>query len=169
MNKYLILFLLICLTACNGKKTSDVQTTLVKKGVFSEELTEEGTVRATNSIAITAPAISYRYGGLKITSLIEDGKEVQQGDTVMVFDPSEIKKAIINSQQQLEIAKAELDKMVATQQSEIDDLEADLEITRISQEISKINFEQAVFESEVTKKEINLKLETANISLERAK
>ncbi|MDD4646402.1 MAG: HlyD family efflux transporter periplasmic adaptor subunit [Bacteroidales bacterium] len=169
MNKYLILLLLICLTACNGKKASDVQTTLVKKGVFSAELTEEGTVKATNSIAITTPAISYRYGGLKITSLIEDGKEVQQGDTVMVFDPSEIKKAIINSEQQLEIAKAELDKLVATQQSEIDDLEADLEITRISQEISKINFEQAVFESEVTKKEINLKLETANISLARAK
>jgi len=169
MNKNLILILLLGLAACSGKNTSSVQTTLVKRGAFSEELTEEGSVRATNSIAITAPAISYRYGGLKITRIVEDGKEVQQGDTVLVFDPSEIKKSIINSEQQLEIAKAELDKLVATQSSEIDDLEADLEITRLSQEISKINFDQAVFESEVTKKEINLKLETANISLARAK
>jgi multidrug efflux pump subunit AcrA (membrane-fusion protein) len=87
----------------------------------------------------------------------------------MVFDPSEIKKAIINAQQQLEIATAEFEKLKATQQSEIEDLESDLEISRISQEISKINFDQAVYESEVTKKEINLKLETANIALARAK
>jgi multidrug efflux pump subunit AcrA (membrane-fusion protein) len=101
--------------------------------------------------------------------MVEDGKEVEQGDTVIIFDPSEIKKAIINSQQQLEIARAEYDKLKATQESEIEDLEADLEMARISQEISKITFDQAVFESEITRKEINLKLETANIALDRAR
>ena len=80
-----------------------------------------------------------------------------------------MKKSIITTQQQLEIANAEFEKLKATQQSEIEDLESDLEITRISQKISKINFEQATYESEVTKKEINLKLETANIALARAK
>ena len=169
MNKKIILFICLIFTACSSKVAQDVQTTIVKKGTFSEELTEEGTVRAVNSINISAPNISYRYGGLKITSMVGDGKEVSEGDTVIIFDPSEIKKAIINSQQQLEIAKAEFDKLKATQQSEIEDLESDLEISRISQEISKINFEQAVYESDVTKKEINLKLETANISLDRAR
>jgi HlyD family secretion protein len=146
-----------------------VQTTVVKRGTFSEELTEEGTVRSVNSVNITAPNISWRYGSLKITNIVSDGKEVAKGDTVMIFDPSEIKKAIITSQQQLEIANAEFEKLKATQQSEIEDLESDLEINRISQEISKINFDQAVFESDVTRKEINLKLETANIALARAK
>ncbi|MDO9339387.1 MAG: HlyD family efflux transporter periplasmic adaptor subunit [Bacteroidales bacterium] len=169
MNKKFILLLFLGLIACKGKVVQEVQTTLVKRGTFSEELTEEGTVRAVNSINITAPNISYRYGNLKITSLVNDGKEVDKGDTVIIFDPSEIKKAIITSQQQLEIANAEFEKLKATQQSEIEDLESDLEISRISQEISKINFEQAVYESDVTKKEINLKLETANIALERAK
>lgn len=157
------------LTGCQSKVIQDVQTTLVKRGNFTEELTEEGNVRAVNSINITAPIISYRYGALKITNMVTDGKEVGKGDTVIIFDPSEIKKAIISSQQQLEIATAEFEKLKATQQSEIEDLESDLEIARISQEISKINFEQAVYESEVTKKEINLKLETANIALSRAK
>jgi HlyD family secretion protein len=162
---------LLCLLffACRGKEVQEVQTTLVKRGTFSEELTEEGTVRSVNSINISSPNISYRYGTLKITSIVDDGKEVDKGDTVIVFDPSEIKKAIITSEQQLEIANAEFEKLKATQQSEIDDLESDLEITRISQEISKINFEQAVYESDVTRKEINLKLETANIALARAK
>jgi HlyD family secretion protein len=169
MNNKLILILCLVLTACGGKVVQEVQTAIVKKGTFSEELTEEGTVRAVNSISITAPNISYRYGSMKITSIVNDGKEVEKGDTVINFDPSEIKKAIIQSEQQLQIANAEFEKLKATQQSEIEDLESDLEVTRISQEISKINFEQAVYESEVTKKEINLKLETANIALTRAK
>jgi HlyD family secretion protein len=169
MNKTIILlFILVCIS-CKGKVVQEVQTTLVKLGTFSEEMTEEGNVRAANSISIAAPNISYRYGSLKIANMVSDGKEVDKGDTVIIFDPSEIKKAIITSQQQLEIASAEFEKLKATQQSEIEDLESDLEISRISQEISKINFEQAVYESDVTKKEINLKLESANIALERAK
>ena len=169
MNKSLILLVFLVLTACSSRKVQEVQTTIVKRGTFTEELTEEGTLRAVNSINISAPAISYRYGSLKITRMVEDGKEVEQGDTVIVFDPSEIKKAIINAQQQMEIAKAEYDKLKATQESEIEDLESDLEMARISQEISKITFNQAVFESEITRKEINLKLETANIALDRAR
>jgi HlyD family secretion protein len=163
------LILYIGLMACSENKIPEIQTTLVKRGTFLEELTEEGTVRALNSIPIQAPTISYRYGSLKITSIVDDGQEVKKDDTLVVFDPSEIKKAIITSQQQLEIANAEYEKMKATQESEIEDLEADLEIARISQEISRINFEQAVYEPAMTKKEINLKLESANIALVRAK
>ena len=170
MNKVIILLLCIELISCKGKRAvQEVQTTHVKKGTFTEELNEVGTVKAVNSTNINAPNISYRYGGLKITKITSDGKEVAKGDTVIIFDPSEIKKAIINAQQQLEIANAELEKLKATQQSEIEDLESDLEISRISQEISKINLEQAIYDSEVTKKEINLKLETANIALAHAK
>jgi HlyD family secretion protein len=164
-----ILSICLVLAACGSKVTQEVQTALVKRGTFSEELTEEGTVKAVNSINISAPNISYRYGSMKITNMVTDGKEVEKGDTVIVLDPSEIKKAIVTAEQQLEIANAEYDKLKATQQSEIEDLESDLEISRISQEISKINFEQAIYESDVTKKEINLKLETANISLASAK
>jgi HlyD family secretion protein len=169
MIKRLLFVLCIALYACSGKKVADIQTTLVKRGTFSEELTEEGNVRAVNSIAIMAPNISYRYGALKIAKIVDDGKEVKKGDTLMVFDPSEIKRSILLSQQQLEIANAEFEKLKATQNSEIEDLESDFELSRISQEISRINFEQAVYESEVTKKEINLKLESSNIALTRAK
>src|SRR5664280_924519 len=109
MNKAIILLLCIEIISCKGKKVvQDVQTTFVKKGTFTEELTEVGNVKAVNSTNINAPNISYRYGGLKITKIATDGKEVTKGDTVMVFDPSEIKKAIINAQQKLEIANIAL-------------------------------------------------------------
>jgi HlyD family secretion protein len=169
MNKTIILLFFLGLIGCKGKVVQEVQTILVKKGTFSEELTEQGTLRAVNSITINAPTISYRYGSLKITNMINDGKEVDKGDTVIIFDPTDIKKAIITSEQQLEIANAELEKLKATQQSEIEDLESDLEITRLSQEISKINVDLSIYEPVVTKKEMDLQLQSANIALERAK
>lgn len=168
MNKTIVLMLFLGLAGCKGRQVREVQTALAGRGIFSEELTEEGTLRAVNSIAIPAPRISYRYGSLKIANFVEDGTEVQKGDTVIVFDPSEIKKAIVDLEQKLEIAKAEYDKLIATQESEIEDLEADLEIARISLEISKINLEQSEHEAEVTKKEIQLKLDNAEVALVRA-
>lgn len=159
---------LLVIFSCKRNVNQDVQTTLVEKGTFTEELIEEGTLRAVNSINITAPSISYRYGGLKIASIVEDGSDVEKGDTLIIFDPSEVKKAIIDIEQRLEIQKAELDKMIATQKSEIDELEADLKISAIDLEISKINFEQSVYEADITKREIKLKLENAQLALERA-
>jgi HlyD family secretion protein len=146
-----------------------IQVTAVKRGTFTEELTEQGTVAAVKSISVSAPAISYRYGSLKIAKIVEDGEEVERGDTVVIFDPSEIKRAIIQAEQQLEIANAEYEKLKSTQKSEIEDLEADLELASLSQEISKINSETSLYEPEVTKKEIKLKFESATIALNRAK
>jgi multidrug efflux pump subunit AcrA (membrane-fusion protein) len=171
MIKRITFLVLIILASCKGKEASDIQVTKVKKGTFLEELTEQGTVAAVNSITVTGPNISYRYssGGLKIAKIVDDGKEVEKGDTIMIFDPSEIKRAIIQAEQQLEIAEAESEKLSSTQKSEIEDLEADLELARISQEISKINSETSIYEPEATKKEIKLKLESATNALARAK
>jgi HlyD family secretion protein len=169
MKRKIIFLLLIILVSCKGKESSDITVTAVKRGTFTEELTEQGTVEAVKSISVSAPTISYRYGSLKIAKVVEDGEEVERGDTVMIFDPSEIKRAIIQAEQQLEIAKAEYEKLKSTQQSELEDLEADLELASVSQEISKINAETSVYEPEVTKKEIKLKFESATIALNRAK
>ena len=168
MIRKIIFMLFIILVSCKGKEVSDIQVTKVKRGTFVEELTEQGTLKAVKSISVSAPSISYRYGSLKIAKIVEDGEVVEKGDTIMIFDPSEIKRAIIQAEQQLEIAKAEYEKLKSTQQSEIEDLEADLELAHISQEISKINSETAIYEPEVTKKEIKLKLESATIALNRA-
>lgn len=121
MSKYLTVLLLVGLLACNGKESLEVPTTLVKLGTFTEELTEEGVVQSVNSIVMVSPRISYRYGSLKIASIVEDGSEVLKGDTVLVFDPSEVKRGIITAEQQLEIAKAEYEKLKATQESEIEE------------------------------------------------
>ncbi|HBE41060.1 MAG TPA: hypothetical protein DDW27_07635 [Bacteroidales bacterium] len=169
MTKKVIFLLLIIQISCRSNDAPYPEVTQVKRGTFMEELTEQGTVQAVNSISITAPVISYRYGSLKIARIVEDGAEVRKADTLIIFDPSEIKRAIIQAEQQLDIARAEYEKLKSTQLSEIEDLEADVELARISQEIARINFETSPYEPEATRKEIKLRLESATISLERTK
>ena len=169
--KYVSILLLIFLPfACKDKNAQQVPTGKVTKGVFYIDLHEEGELEAVNSINISSPSIPWRYGGnMKISYIVKDGTEVNAGDTVLRFDPSEVNKGIIDAQGKLEISAAELEKMIAQQESDLEELRADYEVTRISHEISKIKFEQAEYESEIMKKQIQLNLEKAAIALERAK
>jgi multidrug efflux pump subunit AcrA (membrane-fusion protein) len=168
------LFMLIScsllLFACGEKKESQqIPMGSVAKGTLYLDLFEEGEIEAIQSTNIAAPRISWRYGNLKITELVKDGQEVKAGDTLIVFDPSEVQKGIIDAESNLEIARAEFDRMIAQQQSDMEDLRAGLEVTRISHEISKIRFESSVYESEIRKKEIHLNLDKAEIALQRAR
>lgn len=158
----------LLLWACGGNEEQQVPVGSVVKGTFYVDMYEEGEIEAVNSITVPAPMISWRYGNPKITEIVKDGKEVAVGDTLIVFDQAEVNKGIIEANDRLEISLAELEKMKAQHQSEIEELTADYEVTRISQEISKINFEQAEYESEIKKREIKLNLDKADISLERA-
>jgi RND family efflux transporter MFP subunit len=141
----------------------------VKEGVFLVDLVEEGEISATNAINISAPAMSWRFGMLKIAQIIEDGEQIHSGDTVILFDPSEVQKAILDAKAELEIAQAELEKKRAEQQSKIEELKANIEISEISHQISEIKLEQATFEADITRKEINLNLEKAKIALDKAR
>ncbi|NOU60169.1 efflux RND transporter periplasmic adaptor subunit [Marinifilum caeruleilacunae] len=167
MNKYLFPLLLF-IVACGNKHNPDIGLYTVKKGDLQIMLSEEGELKATHSINISSPNVSWRYGNLKIVNIVDDGTEVFKGDTVITFDPSEVGKAIEESKNELEIAKAELEKLKAQHSSKLAELESNLKVSTLSHEISKINFELAEFEAEVTKKEIELKLEKAKISLGKA-
>ncbi|MDR2622371.1 MAG: HlyD family efflux transporter periplasmic adaptor subunit [Dysgonamonadaceae bacterium] len=166
---FLLLILMAVLSACSKKETSQIPLAEAVRGVFYIDLHEEGEVEATQSINISSPTISWRYGNLKITQLVKDGQEVKAGDTLIVFDPSEVQKGIVEAEGRLEISRAEMERMLAQHQSDMEELRADYEVARISQEISKIRFESAIYESEVKKKEIQLNLEKAKIALDNAK
>lgn len=155
--------------SCNKKQESDIPLGKVTQGTFYLEIYEEGDVEAVRSVDIIAPRISWRYGNLKITQIIKDGTDVKAGDTLIVFDAAEVKKGVVEAEARLGMNRAELERMIAQQQSDLEELKSDYEVARISQEISKIQFESAGYEANVKKKQIELNLEKANISLARAK
>ena len=170
--KLKVSFLLLCLlflSACGKKETQQIPESRVMKGTFFLDLYEEGEIEAIQSTNIVAPRISWRYGNLKITEMVKDGQEVKAGDTLIVFDPSEVLKSIVDAESTLEIERAEYDRMIAQQQSDLEDLRAGYEVARISHEISRIRFESSEYESEINKKQIQLNLDKADIALQRAK
>jgi HlyD family secretion protein len=170
MIRLIQLFILLTIfTACKNSSNTIVETFNVKKGDFKIDLTETGELNATSSLNITSPAISWRFGMLKINQIVEDGAEVNKGDTVALFDPSEVFKAKIDAMARMEIAKAEFEKQKAEQSLRIEELESDLKINRINYQIAELQLKQATHESEVTRKEIQLNLDKTKINLDKAK
>ena len=169
LNFCLIVLVTLLPVACKKEKVQEVPLGKVVRGTFYIDIYEEGEIEAVRSTNASSPSISWRYGNLKITQIVKDGKEVQAGDTLIVFDPSEVKKGVTEAESRLQMSEAELVKLEAQQSSDLEDLKADYEVARISQEISKIKFESAGYEANIKKKEIQLNLEKANIALDRAK
>ena len=170
-SRFGLFFVIACLLfACKDKNVNQIPTSKVAKGLFYIDMYEEGELEAVNAINISSPSISWRFGSnMKISYIVKDGTEVSAGDTVVTFDPSEVNKGIVDAQGKLEISGAELEKIIAQQESDLEELKADYEVARISYEISKINFEHSEYESDMKKKEIQLNLEKADIALQRAK
>lgn len=161
--------LLLLLAACGGEKNEQkIPVGQAVRGTFYVDMYEEGEIEAIHSINISAPTLSWRYNNLKITNIIKDGEEVRAGDTVVQFDPLDVQRGIIDAESRLDVSRAELEKLLAQQKSDLEGLRADYEVSRISHEISKIRFEQARYESEIGRREIQLNLEQAEIALTRA-
>lgn len=164
----IILLTLLC-ASCKKKTEEQIPVTKVVQGAFYIDLYEEGEIETVNSTSISSPSISWRYGNLKITNIIKDGQDVNAGDTLIVFDPSEVQKGIVEAEERVEISLAEMEKLKAQHQSDLEELNASYEITRLSLEISKIQYESAIYESDIKKKEIQLNLDKAEIALVKAK
>lgn len=165
----ILMTLVLLPVSCKKEQVQEVPVGKVIKGTFYNDIYEEGEIEAVRSNNLSSPTISWRYGQLKIIQIVKDGAEVKAGDTLVVFDPNDLKKGVMEAQAQLQMSEAELMKMEVQQSSDIEDLKADYDVTRISQEISKIKFESSSYEATVKKQEIQLNLEKANIALERAK
>ena len=163
------LLLAVALGGCNKKVAQAVPEAKVEQGAFYVDIYEEGEIEAINSINISSPSIPWRYGNLKISNIVNDGAEVKKGDTIVTFDPSEVRKAILDYEDRLIVSNAELEKLLAQNELTMEELNAEYEVTRISHEITRMQLESAAHESEIKRREIQLNLDKADISLTRAK
>lgn len=170
MKKSIILSSILLMMACaSDKEETKIPEAKVQEGTFQVDLYEEGQIEAFSSININAPNISWRFGNLKIAELVEDGTQVKAGDTVCVFDPSEVNKAILESEDRLIVSRAEMEKMMAQHQLDMENLQAEYRTSEITFEITRMQLESAAHESDIKRREIELNLEKAGIALERAK
>lgn len=163
------LLLMGVMSACDKKTSGQVPEAEVVQGTFYIDIYEEGEIEALNSINISSPNLPWRFGNLKIADIVIDGADVKAGDTLITFDPSEVRKAILDYEDRLVVSNAELEKMLAQHELEMEELNADYEVTRISHEITRMQLESAAHESDIKRREIKVNLDKADISLNRAK
>lgn len=172
MSRHLIrlhcLIVLGFLVSCGSGGERNIEVYSVKRGEFVNSITVTGELEAVNSQVIFAPFLRWSRGTPKIAKLVDDGKQVEQGELLVQFDASEVQKAISDAEAELEIATAELVKAKVSNESDMADLSADLEIAELSYKISKLRLEQASFKAEIERKKIELDLEKASIQLEQA-
>jgi len=162
--------LLLCFPVCScvQQETTETPVAEVRRGVFTEEITEEGEIRALNSTVISVPR-NTGISNFRIVKIVRDGSEVEQGDTLVWFDPQETQRLIENNEELVERNRAELEELIQSQISEIQEAEANLESQRISFEISKLRTELTSYEPEITRMEKSLNLKSSEQALERAR
>ena len=165
----MLLLLAGAISACDSKTAQQVPETEVAQGTFYIDIYEEGEIEALNSINISSPNLPWRFGNLKIADIVIDGSDVKAGDTLITFDPSEVRKSILDYEDRLIVSNAELEKMLAQHELEMEELNADYEVTRISHEITRMQLESAAHESDIKRREIKVNLDKADISLNRTK
>ena len=102
--------------------------------------------------------VSSKNSGKVISILFQDGKQVAQGETLVILDDQDIKNQLKSAESQLEIAKASLQKP-----------EANLENTQRSYDRTKKLVEQgAVAQVELDNVETSLKMIKADIASSQA-
>jgi HlyD family secretion protein len=131
--------------------------------------TESGELMAVRNTAVSMPRFRRSYGEPQITWLEEEGKVVEQGDTVALIDAAEVLKALDIKESELEISMADLSNSKIIQAVEIHKLESDLKhaLSRLRQ--AEIDTQRVAYESISSKESAQLKLESEKISYEKSR
>jgi len=90
-----------------GGASRDLATAEVREGPFRVSITEAGTLQAVRSVTY---ASSIQSNQAKITALAPEGKLVQKGDLLVLFDAAPFEEEIRRNQALLAQAEAELSK-----------------------------------------------------------
>jgi len=124
-----LLLLIGALFSCQQK---DISIKKILRGTFFQTIVETGELDAVNSKSFVMPRYGRYWYEMKIIGLLEHGTIVSIGDSLMCFDPSEIKKFIIERETQFENQKANLAKLNV----ELDNRRSDLESSLRSEEVA---------------------------------
>ncbi len=137
-----------------------------KNGKLYSTLTETGELQAADSKIISVPRIKWEYtnnGRTKVLWLEKEGLRVARGDIIAKLDTSGIERVKSQKEADLDIAKADLEKLKVDNLSKLKALEADYLSAQAAFKLAQIDTQRVRYESKA-KKEINdLNLKIARI------
>jgi HlyD family secretion protein len=150
----------------SDRETSETVTYPVEQGEFIISLNlKGGELEAVKAENIVAPRVR---GELKVTHLFPEGEQVDVGDLLVQFEPTEFEKRLADDEQQLEQARAELEKTQATQKADIAGLKAAIENGEANLRLAELQVERMAFEATVEKERAQIEARKAKLSYQQA-
>jgi len=130
---------------------------------------ESGTLEAINNQLFILPRYSMYWYEMRIIGILEHGKMVNEGDSVLQIDPSEVNKLIVERETNIETQLANIEKMYVSQANQISDLESRIRSETASYNLKKIELESSKFETELRRTIKQLEFKQAEIRLAKEK
>lgn len=166
--KYLsALAIIVFIFSSCSKETSSYPE--IRRGDFLQTITETGELAAVNAKSFVLPRFGRFWYEMKIIGLLDHGTRVEAGDSIIQLDPTEIKKFIIDRENELETQMANLEKILVQIENRKSDLNSSLRSEQASFDLKKLELEQFRFESDKTKKIKELEFKQATIQLDKVK
>jgi len=147
-----------------NQESSEIIYTL-KKDTFLIDINVEGVVKALDSYVIKAPANI--WGNVRIVKLVPEGEIVKKDDFLIQFDTSEFNQRLLEAQNKMESAEANLKSTHANIISQMAELESNIKLETYSLEQSRLRAKNAIYESVNKRKEIEFSLKKAEISFDQ--
>ena len=154
-------FVFAAMCACDGSVEKSAEDKADGKTII-----ETGYLEAVNSYSFVMPRLG-RWSSLKIIGLEEHGTIVNEGDSVIQLDPTDILKYISDKETTLETQIAALEKLKLTQANTRSSQEANRQTQLASFELKKMEFEASRFESERARRIKELEFQQAEINLQK--
>ena len=160
---YVLLLFLVSCGNLTDKNTNE------ENALAGKTIIESGTLEAVNNKVFTLPRYSMYWYEMRITGILEHGKMVEEGDSIIQIDPSEVNKMIIERETNLETQLANLEKMFVSQANQISDMESRIRAETASYDLKKIELEASQFETERQRAIKQLEFKQTEISLAKEK
>ena len=170
MKKYRIIltFLVVSLylVSCGNK---DSRKENEKNASGGKTIIETGTLEAINNKLFILPRYSMYWWEMRIIGILEHGTMVNEGDSIIQIDPSEVNKFILERETNLETQLANLEKMNVDHANRISDFESRIRNETSSFNLKKIEMESSRFETERQQAIRKLEFRQAEINLAKEK
>ena len=150
-----------------GKQSGEVADDRNISG--GKTIIESGTLEAINNQLFILPRYSMYWWEMRIIGILEHGKMVNEGDSILQIDPSEVNKLIVERETNIETQLANIEKMYVSQANQISDLESRIRSETASYNLKKIELESSKFETELRRTIKQLEFKQAEIRLAKEK
>lgn len=155
----------LLLSACSDGLDSTASTSCtVERTDYLEEIQCDGYAESVNTMVINSHGV---WG--KIKYIIDDGTEVQEGDTVIIIDSPEIEQELDNLAKMLDATIAEKDKTIANYNLEKALQTAKMETNIAAASMESLDSLQQTFAPPLQRRISELQLQRSHLEQERCR